>query len=716
MDTERHGWPWDGFNIDEVQLPDENDDYGIPSDDEVDEDVQQIQRDTGFSCVVVVDNLPNVSMEKYEKLINVLKKIFSQLGEVHEDGFYMPVDEAAKKTKGFAFIEFATPDQAMIARQQADGYKLDKSHTFKCNLLKEVQDLSATPDTYVEPEVKDFVRKDNLYSYMMDPRGRDQFAVRYQDMTEIHWNEPKTGTSEDVYSRSFWTESYVQWSPSGTMLATIHRQGAQVWGGEEFSRIQRFGHSKVQLIDFSPSEKYLVSYSSQDSANPRESPTAQFNVSDVKSGQALRSFKGKIEDFMVSGDNSSSMVAPGGSGGLQWPLFKWCNGVDDKYFARLARNKTGKTMISVYETPSMALLDKKSLQMENVVDFHWSPKDPMICVYQGEANSGNQPARVSLVEIPSRTELKSKNLFSVKDVTVHWHPDGTYVALQVARFTKTKKSSYNGFEFFRVKERDIPMEVLELENKQEKIVSFTWEPKGHRFAIVHGDGARPDVSFYTMNDPKSRQAKHLGTLHGRPVTSLHWSPQGKFVIIAGLKGLNGQLEFFNVNDMDTMAINEHFMCTDVDWDPTGRYVATSVTSVHQMENGYIVWSFLGQQLYKVNRDRFFQFLWRPRMPVKLGEETEAEIQKNLKKYSKKFEAEDESLKSQADTEKLEERKNILADWQAFQDRKAKEQEAMKAEYMELIKRSGYVEDQLEVEIEEVEVEEVISIKEEKMSK
>merc|ERR1712032_1324875 len=224
---------------------------------------------------------------------------------------------------------------------------------------------------------------------------------------------------------------------------------------------------------------------------------------------------------------------------------------------------------------------------------------------------------------------------------------------------------------------------------------------------------RPDVSFYTMKDPK--QAKHLGTLHGRPVTTIHWSPQGKFLIIAGLKGLNGQLEFFNVNDMDTMAINEHFMCTNVDWDPTGRYVATSVTSVHQMENGYIVWSFLGQQLYKVNRDRFFQFLWRPRMPVKLGEEREAEIQKNLEKYSKKFEAEDESLKSQADTEKLEERKNILADWQAFQDGKAKEQEAMKAEYMELIKRSGYVEDQLEVEIEEVEVEEVISIKEEKMS-
>ena len=31
-DGERHGWPWDGFDINEVQLPDESDDYVIVSD------------------------------------------------------------------------------------------------------------------------------------------------------------------------------------------------------------------------------------------------------------------------------------------------------------------------------------------------------------------------------------------------------------------------------------------------------------------------------------------------------------------------------------------------------------------------------------------------------------------------------------------------------------------------------------------------------------
>ena len=40
-----------------------------------------------------------------------------------------------------------------------------------------------------------------------------------------------------------------------------------------------------------------------------------------------------------------------------------------------------------------------------------------------------------------------------------------------------KKSTYSGFELFRVKEPDCPMEVLELPDKNQKIVAFAWEPK-----------------------------------------------------------------------------------------------------------------------------------------------------------------------------------------------------------------------------------------------
>jgi uncharacterized protein with WD repeat len=82
--------------------------------------------------------------------------------------------------------------------------------------------------------------------------------------------------------------------------------------------------------------------------------------------------------------------------------------------------------------------------------------------------------------------------------------------------------------------------------------------------------------------------------------------QGKNVVLAGLKGLNGQLEFFNVDEFETLASAEHFMCQEVEWDPTGRYVCTSVTSVVSMENGLNVWQFNGKLLYRMMKDRFFK--------------------------------------------------------------------------------------------------------------
>ena len=49
-----------------------------------------------------------------------------------------------------------------------------------------------------------------------------------------------------VYKRSFWTETFVAWSPHGSYLATMHRQGAAIWGGPSFSRLQRFSHPNVR--------------------------------------------------------------------------------------------------------------------------------------------------------------------------------------------------------------------------------------------------------------------------------------------------------------------------------------------------------------------------------------------------------------------------------------------------------------------------------------
>lgn len=83
---------------------------------------------------------------------------------------------------------------------------------------------------------------------------------------------------------------------------------------------------------------------------------------------------------------------------LIWILFvcRWAGGKDDKYFARI-----GKNVVSVYETETFSLIDKKSIKVENVMDFCWSPTDPILALFVPEL--GNQPAKASpLVFLVSR--------------------------------------------------------------------------------------------------------------------------------------------------------------------------------------------------------------------------------------------------------------------------------------------------------------------------
>ncbi|XP_010276277.1 PREDICTED: eukaryotic translation initiation factor 3 subunit B-like [Nelumbo nucifera] len=689
-------------DLDVIRFP-PGEDFGIKSDDEDILQEDNLEFESGLGNIIVVDNLPVVAPEKFEKLEGVIRKIYSQICVLKEDAIWMPLNPETQKTLGYCFIEFNTLQEAELAKEKTQGYKLDKSHIFSVNLFDDFDKFMKVPDEWAPPETKPYTPGENLQKWLTDEKARDQFVIRAGNDTEVLWNDPRQLKPELVYRRTFWTESFVQWSPLGTYLATVHRQGAAVWGGATtFNRLMRYAHPQVKLIDFSPGEKYLVTYSSHEPSNPRDTHRVVLNIFDARTGKIMRDFKGSADEFATGG--------AGGVSGVSWPVFRWGGGKDDKYFARI-----GKNVVSVYETETFTLIDKKSLKVENVLDFSWSPTDPILALFVPELGGGNQPARVSLVQIPGKEELRQKNLFSVSDCKMYWQSNGDYLAVKVDRYTKTKKSTYTGFELFRIKERDIPIEVLELENKNDKIVAFAWEPKGHRFAVIHGDSPKPDISFYSMRTSHNTgRVSKLITLKGKQANALYWSPSGRFIILAGLKSFNGQLEFYNVDELETMATGEHFMATDIEWDPTGRYVATSVTSVHEMENGFNIWSFNGKLLYRIPRDHFCQFLWRPRPPSFLSVEKEEEIAKNLKKYSKKYEAEDQDVSLLLSEQDREKRRMLQEEWDRWVMQWKQYHEEEKA-YRQMLRDGEASDAEEEYEAKEVEVEEVLEVTEEVVS-
>lgn len=58
---------------------------------------------------------------------------------------------------------------------------------------------------------------------------------------------------------------------------------------------------------------------------------------------------------------------------------------------------------------------------------------------------------------------------------------------------------------------------------------------------------------------------------------MFWSPAGQYIVIAEIRD-SGALEFVDTADFTTMCSTEHYKATDIEWDPTGRFVATGVSS------------------------------------------------------------------------------------------------------------------------------------------
>lgn len=98
-------------------------------------------------------------------------------------------------------------------------------------------------------------------------------------------------------------------------------------------------------------------------------------------------------------------------------------------------------------------------------------------------------------------------------------------------------------------------------------------------------------------------------------------------------------------------------------------MATSLTvSIVQLENGYAIWDFRGQELEKHILDRFKQFLWRPRPRTLLTKEQQRLIRRNLKEFSRAFDEEDAAEESNISAELIALRKRLVDEWNAWRIR------------------------------------------------
>ncbi|PYI30627.1 eukaryotic translation initiation factor 3 subunit B [Aspergillus indologenus CBS 114.80] len=668
----------------------------------------EVKLDEGLDTFVVIDGLPIVPEESRQKLIKFLLRKLTTAGNTSEDAVFMPINDK-NMSEGFAFVEYETPEQAVAAVKALHGVPLDKKHTLAVNKLMDIDRYGRegrVDEEYKPPTIEPFKEKEHLRSWLADPNARDQFALYRGDKVGVFWNN-KNHPPENVVDRAHWTQLFVQWSPKGTYLASVHPQGIQLWGGPAFSKQKQFPHPFVQLVEFSPGENYLTTWSARPIQVEEGHPVLTYEeegkniiIWDIVTGKPLRSF---VSNDLAAGPGAEGDAQPKKK--VQWPAFKWS--ADEKYVARMQQSQS----ISIYELPRMNLLGKTSVKIDGVMDFEWSPAtvnregvkqyEQLLCFWTPEI--GSNPARVALMSVPSKEIVRTRNLFNVSDVKLHWQSQGTYVCVKVDRHSKSKKSMATNLEIFRIREKGVPVEVVD--SLKDTVINFAWEPNGGRFVLITngeaagGAGAPPKtaVSFFAPEKKgvSAGNFKLVRTIEKKTSNAIYWSPKGRFVVVATVHSQSSfDIDFWDMDfegekpegekdlaaNLQLMKTVEHYGVTDIDWDPTGRYVVTSASVwTHSMENGWNIHTFAGQTLSENPTEKFKQFVWRPRPPTLLSKEEQKQVRKNLREYSKEFDEEDKYAVDIANTAVVETRKRVLNEWVAWMRREkellAEEREA-----------------------------------------
>uniref|UniRef100_A0A0M3INE3 EIF2A domain-containing protein n=1 Tax=Ascaris lumbricoides TaxID=6252 RepID=A0A0M3INE3_ASCLU len=421
--------------------------------------------------------------------------------------------------------------------------------------------------------------------------------------------------------------------------------GVALWAGRNFDRFARFQHENVAMLDFSPLEKFVVTYAMPD--NRWKEDTDSLRIFDVQTGEMRKGFS------LMQYQRDNNMLP-------HWPYFQWS--FDDRY---AACPKPGNNGISIYESEHFTLLNKKHIVIDNIRTFQWSPTRSLIAYYCEEK-----------VGKDSCTAI-----FSVSDAEMFWNKNGDRLAVHTERYQKKNVKSSGGVEDVKYSKLTSHIEIFDAREKEvsvlslaltEQYVSFGWEPKeGDKFCVLVSTQHKVTPLIYALDS-----SKHIPQLISKfepseRFTTVAWAPNGGWLTVYSANA-SGAIMFIDSNGTQPtqMALVEYPGFSKGYWDPTGRYFAAvyTVGGGKGGDTGYRIFTFQGKELFRKNLDRLIQFKWRPRLPVKLSDEKIKLIRRNFKTSFAKFEEEDKRERGRASQEVIAKRRKIMDEFMKIRAR------------------------------------------------
>ncbi|KAI3428624.1 hypothetical protein D9Q98_007447 [Chlorella vulgaris] len=384
--------------------------------------------------------------------------------------------------------------------------------------------------------------------------------------------------------------SSLVFSPDATRLLLVGGDAVAVLDAATRKQLQRLDIPAVVAAALSPQGTFMVTFQRP---TKTESGAADRNLKvwRLEAGECLLSLHQKV----YTKDT--------------WPSIQFTQ--DDALAFHQVTNA-----VNIYSTDNWAAGVSKRLPLKGVGAFAVcpTPSRPLVAAYVPEAKGS--PAFIALYDYSAISAtgdapppICRKSFYRANAAQLLWNSTGSAVLVMTAADVDATNQSYYGEQKLFFMSADGTNECQVPLPKEGPIHDFQWNPKGDCFIVVAGFMPAKTTLF----TDKCVAKYDLGS---GPFSTARWNPFGRFLVLAGIGNLPGDLHFFDkkadgkCRPMGTPTRAENGVTAE--WSPCGRYLLSATVAPRlRVDNGFQIFKYDGTLLVKEKRDVLYEASWMP---------------------------------------------------------------------------------------------------------
>ena len=375
--------------------------------------------------------------------------------------------------------------------------------------------------------------------------------------------------------------------PECTQIISAKKHFAVVISGKlslylsaDFSLAKQFDDLElVAAVDFSPKEKYVVII---------QKPSVQNNLKVIN-----------LENYEVS-FLFHSTTHPS----TQWPQITF-NSKEDLIYRHI------KTTIDIFKINPQTKEQSNYGSLENIISYEKAEYSND----KGEVENALLVGKV--VTIPNKGKKCYFSMYNLNDLTkpfkemnvsltdrmkMKLSPDNKAIIVQAINDNTSSQSYYGNSTLYYTDIETLKFQKFAL--PEGPIHDFDWCPDGNNFIICAGH-------LPSKTNLYNKEGKLVKEICTGKFNRVKISPDSRMVALCGFGSLNGDIEFYNLENYQRIVKYNFFCCVNFNWSIDSKYLLGAVLSTRvKVDNEYRILKYNGEEvLCDKNVGEIYECVW-----------------------------------------------------------------------------------------------------------